>query len=62
MEERVEFQEVLMKLKLVKAEKKYQRQITEMLEEWYDSGEKLYHTQFAVWIIIISSIIVNIWR
>lgn len=30
-----------MKLKLVKAEKKYQRQITEMLEEWYASGEKI---------------------
>ena len=30
-----------MKLKLVKAEKKYQRQITEMLKEWYDSGEKI---------------------
>ena len=30
-----------MKLKLVKASKEYQIQITEMLDEWYASGEKI---------------------
>lgn len=28
-------------LKLVKASKEYQSQITEMLDEWYASGEKI---------------------
>ena len=30
-----------MKLKLVKAAKEYQIQITDMLDEWYFSGEKI---------------------
>ncbi len=30
-----------MKLRLVRATKKYQRQISEMLEEWYATGEKI---------------------
>lgn len=30
-----------MNLKLIKASTKYQRQITEMLDEWYASGEKI---------------------
>ena len=30
-----------MKLKLVKATNKYQSQITEMLDEWYASGEEI---------------------
>ena len=30
-----------MKLKLVKATKEYQRQITDMLDEWYATGERI---------------------
>ncbi len=30
-----------MKLRLVKASKEYQKQITEMMEEWYETGEKI---------------------
>ena len=30
-----------MRLKLIKASREYQKQITDMLEEWYASGEKI---------------------
>ena len=37
-----------MQLKLVKASPEYKKQITEMLDEWYAYGEKLFLMQFVV--------------
>lgn len=38
-----------MKLKLVKASKEYRRQITEMMDEWTSTGEKIVPYAIRVW-------------
>ena len=35
------YKEVKMKLKLIKASEEYKDQISDMLEEWYATGEKI---------------------